>query len=102
MSRLRQIAIHIEEPKSGLYAWVLSERGAKDWTVLSRSTSESDTYHKAMADGLLELQALVKDLRIGPRAGNGTVRPQQPQDERAASGIAGKPGKNYFGFGPAR
>lgn len=114
MARLRHIAVHVEEPKPGRFAWVLSERGVHDWQELDRSASLSERYQQAMAEGLLALQAMVPDLDIGPRgvdepdSMHGGARPPEKQADRAAKGrkrggkTAPAAGKSYFGFGPAR
>ena len=114
MSRLRHIAVHVEEPKPGRFTWVLIERVAQDWQELSRPAALSKSYQKAMAEGLLELQALVPDLDIGPRSEDeppfthDDARSPEKQVDRAAKGqkrgakSAPAAGKSYFGFGPAR
>lgn len=114
MERLRHIAVHVEEPNPGRFAWVLTERGAHDWQELGKATSLAASYHQAMADGLLALQALVPDLDLGPRSVDELASmheearsPEKPAD-RAAKGqkrggkTAPAAGKSYFGFGPAR
>lgn len=114
MANLRHIAVHVEEPKPGRFAWVLSERGAQEWQQLDRSESVAASYQQAMADGLLALQALVPDLNVGPRHIDEPAAPQEdgssPGDEtdpvanRHQRGGEGTPGsgKSYFGFGPVR
>lgn len=114
MARLRHIAVHVEEPKPGRFAWVLSERVAQDWQELNRSAALSESYQQAMADGLLKLQALVPDLDTGPRSldepsfTHEDARSPEKQAGRAAKrqkrGAKRAPaaGKSYFGFGPAR
>ena len=102
MPALRHIAVHVEEPRSGQFVWVLTERSAADWQPLSQSKSPTRSYKVAMADGLLALQELVEDLDLGPR---------EPQDEtagRSSSRAAPRSSSStpttgaYFGFGPAR
>ncbi|KQP49086.1 hypothetical protein [Pseudorhodoferax sp. Leaf274] len=116
MARLRHIAVHVEEPKPGRFAWVLSERGVHDWEELDRSAALSERYQQAMAEGLLALQAMVPDLDIGPRSVDelalasmhDDARPAEKQVDHAAKGqkrggrAAPAAGKSYFGFGPAR
>lgn len=114
MARLRHIAVHVEEPKPGRFAWVLSERGVHDWQELDRSASLSKRYQQAMAEGLLALQAMVPDLDIGPRgvdepdsmhedARSPEKRADRAAKEQKRGGItAPAAGKSYFGFGPAR
>ncbi|MGC3986160.1 MAG: hypothetical protein QM777_16405 [Pseudorhodoferax sp.] len=102
MPALRQIAIHVEEPRSGRFAWVLTERHGADWQPLTRSKSPVRSYQAAMADGLLALQQLVDDLDRGPRAQHDEAK--KPPPSRAAPRPGGTtPAKGaYFGFGPAR
>ncbi|MET1116393.1 MAG: hypothetical protein ABWY08_15785 [Comamonas sp.] len=88
---LRSIAVHVEEPRRGAFAWVLLEReNADTWREIERTQRPAATYRQAMADGLLALQAMIDDLDQGPR-------------EPAQRG-AGQPGgeARFFGFGPAR
>lgn len=91
MARLRHIAVHVEEPKPGRFAWVLSERGEHGWQALDTSAAPRTSYRQAMADGLLALQSLVDDLDAGPRSADGTATEDKPAAARS-----------YFGFGPAR
>lgn len=86
---LRSIAIYVEEPQRGSFAWVLIEREtAETWRELERARRHAPSYREAMADGLLALQAMSEDLDQGPRDSAGP---------RAAGGSA-----QFFGFGPAR
>lgn len=114
--RLRLIAVHVEEPEPQSFLWVLTERNGARWREIGRPDAASSTYKKAMADGLLALQAMVDDLDAGPRArGAGSdAEPAQSAEQIAPeqapapsgpteAGSAQRPGKNaYFGFGPAR
>ena len=114
MARLRHIAVHVEEPKPGRFAWVLTERGAHDWQELDKAVSLAQSYHQAMADGLAALQALVQDLDVGPRSVDEQAsmhedaRSPEKQADRSAKqqkrGEKNAPaaGKSFFGFGPAR
>lgn len=89
---LRSIAVYVEEPKRGSYAWVLIERETADsWRELERAHRPAASYQEAMADGLLALQALSADLDQGPRASAGPRAAGQPGGEA-----------QFFGFGPAR
>ena len=89
---LRSIAIYVEEPKRGSYAWVLIERENADaWREIERAHRHVPSYREAMADGLLALQALADDLEQGPRESGGQRAAGQPGGEA-----------RYFGFGPAR
>lgn len=88
---LRAIAIYVEEPRRGSFAWVLIEReNADTWREIERAHRPADSYQEAMADGLLALQAMSEDLDEGPREAEGQ-RAGQP---------GGQP--RFFGFGPAR
>jgi hypothetical protein len=93
---------------------VLTERSAEGWEYLDRSASPAGSYHQAMADGLLALQALVPDLDVGPRtlgeSAPAREKPSAPEKDAGSaaqehkSGTNSTPavGKSYFGFGPAR
>jgi len=88
MLHLRNIAVHVEEPQRGAFAWVLIERETADtWREIERAHAQAATYREAMADGLLALQAMIEDVDQGPR-------------ESAAPRGAGR--KPFFGFGPVR
>lgn len=114
MAHLRHIAVHVEEPKPGRFTWVLTERGDHEWQELDKSSSHAASYHQAMADGLLALQAIVPDLDVGPRSADEAATtqahatPSDQQADRASRRRAGGAkrvlavGKSYFGFGPAR
>ncbi|MCD2513375.1 hypothetical protein [Comamonas endophytica] len=89
---LRSIAVYVEEPKRGSFAWVLIEReNADTWREIERAHHHADSYHGAMADGLLALQAMTEDLDQGPRESAG---------QRSAGHAGGE--ASFFGFGPAR
>jgi hypothetical protein len=108
MPSLRHIAVYVEEPKPGRFAWVLAELKGRSWRQLERSDAPVGSYKTAMADGLLALQAMVEDLDAGPREGDapelesdaGESDPQEA--ERAAPAKEAAPRKRYFGFGPAQ
>lgn len=103
MAALRHIAVHVEEPRPGRFAWVLSERDQGQWQVLQRCASPEASYRQAMADGLLALQALVPDLEQGPRCTGEGKEPGHARRQHDASPKRTAPaGKAYFGFGPAR
>ncbi|WP_157609124.1 hypothetical protein [Variovorax sp. Root411] len=104
---LRRIAIHVEEPRSGAFEWVLSEadsRSADQWEVLKRARKASATYKASMADGLIALQSLIEDLDTGPRA-PAALEPEPPRRQagkraaRAAEPPAKAAGRTAFGFG---
>ena len=81
---LRQISVHIEEPKAGAFEWVLSEADAEDagnWQPVQRSRRAASTYKAAMADGLVALESLIDDLDKGPRSS--TARDHEPGPETA-------------------
>lgn len=84
---LRRVAIYVEEPEPGWFAWTLAEadEGASNWAQIERAEEWVSSYKEAMAAGLLVLQQLIDDLDIGPR------------DEPPA--IAKKPKSGTFGFG---
>lgn len=85
MTALRSIAVTVEETAPDAFEWVLLERGA-DWSPIRRAKRPVATYAKAMAAGLLALQAMVDDLDAGPREPEADAQPPQ----RATFG---------FGFG---
>ncbi|VTU36177.1 hypothetical protein [Variovorax sp. PBL-E5] len=87
-ARLRRIAVYVDEPEKGWFAWVLIEQqeGFYEWTELDAADEWLGSYQEAMAAGLMALQALTEDLKIGPRA-------------RSAPPPAPKPPAGPFGFG---
>lgn len=103
---LRPIALHIEEPATGDFAWVLIERqGQQAWTEINRATSAVGTYQEAMAAGLAALQGMVDDLNVGPRqpAGRADDAGNAPVDDADATEPRHRAGaKPFFGFGPAQ
>lgn len=101
MTQLREIAVHVEEPRPGRFAWVLSEREREGgrWAELQRASAPVDSYRQAMADGLLALQALVDDLEQGPRKAQAPAGRSRPA---AAPPAAPPRPRGFFGFGPAR
>ncbi|RCW72477.1 hypothetical protein [Pseudorhodoferax soli] len=103
MPALRHIAVHVEEPRSGRFVWVLTERHADDWQPLDRARTAVPSYQRAMAEGLLALQQLVEDLDSGPRAdaGHAAAPPERGRADEAPPKAAPAKG-SYFGFGPAR
>jgi len=108
MQSLRHIAVTVEEPDAGQFAWVLIERLGRTWRELARSDAPVAGYAGAMAEGLLALQSLVDDLEIGPRVGDEDASEKssgevhEPAARKRASDKAPAPGKSFFGFGPAR
>ncbi|WP_296723323.1 hypothetical protein [Variovorax sp.] len=69
MSRLRRIAVFVEEVGAGNYRWVLHEQGgdASEWIELSASPMAYDLWLDAFEDGCAELVRMVPDERNGPR-----------------------------------
>lgn len=103
MPELRHIAIHVEEPTRGGFTWVLTERDADQWHEIERAESPSDSYQRAMADGLWVLQQMVDDLEVGPRGKQAQSARPDRRDASAPPSSAPPPAKSsYFGFGPAR
>ena len=66
MAAFRSIAVTVEESEEGGFIWLLLEHTV-EWTPLKCADRPTKSYAKAMADGLLALQALVTDLDVGPR-----------------------------------
>jgi len=108
MPSLRRIAVYVEEPKPGRFAWVLAELEGRSWRQLEKSGSPVGSYKTAMAEGLLALQAMVEDLDVGPREADAPERESdagesdQQEAKRAAPAKEAAAGKRYFGFGPAQ
>lgn len=105
---LRHIAVSVEEPEPGRFAWVLLEQDARRaWREMERATAGADTYQEAMAQGLQALEARVPDLDRGPRKpGRGGRAPETAATRRKPATPAPKPADNgaqpFFGFGPVR
>ena len=85
MSPLRLISVHVEEPQTAAFVWVLTEQTQGEWRRLSASAHPAATYQAAMAQGLRALEQLIDDIDAGPR---------MP--------AVSKPKNAFFGFGPAR
>jgi len=87
MPPLRRIAVYVDEPEPGWFAWALAEadEGASNWAQIERADEWVGSYKEAMAAGLLVLQQMIDDLDSGPR------------DEAPAP--AKKPKGSAFGFG---
>jgi hypothetical protein len=105
---LRRIAVHVDEPRPGKFEWVLNEASppsSEMWTLLQKSARPVASYQKAMAQGLLALQALVEDLKTGPRASEidlESANDEPPADRRgrkAADLPASQRRRTAFGFG---
>lgn len=85
MPAFRSIAITVAEAEEGGFVWLLLERDV-EWTPLQRAERPTKSYAKAMANGLLALQALIPDLDVRHR-------------ELASEGAPVKREKFGFGFG---
>ena len=66
---LRNIAVYVEEPTPGRFAWVLTESvdDLSVWWELQVGKEWLSSYQHAMAEGLLALQRMIEDLDVGPR-----------------------------------
>ncbi|MGJ7611184.1 MULTISPECIES: hypothetical protein [unclassified Variovorax] len=66
---LRRIAVYVDEPEPGWFAWVLSEadEDLSTWSQIETTDEWLRSYKEAMAAGLVALQAMVGDLDRGPR-----------------------------------
>ena len=66
---LRRIAVFVDEPEPGWFAWSLIEAGEDlaNWSQIDSAEDWLRSYQLAMAAGLLALQAMVGDLDRGPR-----------------------------------
>ena len=104
-STLRRIAVYVDEPADRDFRWVLMEQQGDEagaWAEVRRASSAASTYQRAMADGLLALQALVDDLDSGPRQTQRASRHAKARDSEEDSEAGDAPGKSsFFGFGPA-
>ena len=89
---LRRIAVYVDEPKAGRFAWVLIEASNEQstWEQLEVAGEWWDNYREAMAAGLLALQARIEDLDAGPREAPAKSPSQQPDKH---------PRGARFGFG---
>jgi hypothetical protein len=84
---LRRIAVYVDEPKKGWFAWVLIEQATLGhWLEFQAAEEWVASYREAMAAGLLKLQSLIEDFEAGPR-------------ERDAPPASPKPPAGPFGFG---
>lgn len=66
---LRRIAVYVEEPEPGWFAWTLIEadEDPANWSQIETTDEWVGSYKEAMAAGLVALQAMVGDLERGPR-----------------------------------
>jgi hypothetical protein len=68
-SFLRSIAVTVDEPDPGHFLWVLLEsRTPRDeFRYLSSAARGTDSYERALQDGVDELRRLCRDRGDGPR-----------------------------------
>ena len=110
MQSLRRIAVTVEEPDPGRFAWILIERIGRSWREIDRADATAGHYSAAMSDGLLALEAMTESLALAPRARRpdpaqpGRHVPSRPRrrESRRPAHEDGTIGKAFFGFGPAR
>jgi len=95
MASLRRIAVTVDEIREGRFDWVLMEKDTEshEWKPIRRADSSAATYHEAMAEGLMALQAMVDDLDTGPRGGAAEKPPDEAPEQH---------GGKRFGFGNLR
>jgi len=104
MSSLRSVAVTVLEDSKGAYRWRLVELEEDNWRLLRQQPRAMKTYKAAMAAGLVELQAMVEDLDLGPREEeleSEAERESAPEPE-PASGSDHEEGRKKgaaFGFG---
>jgi hypothetical protein len=57
----QRIAMHVDEPDPGWFAWTLAEadEGASNWAQIERADEWMGSYKEAMAAGLLVLQQMI-------------------------------------------
>ncbi|MFN9470325.1 hypothetical protein [Acidovorax sp.] len=68
-TELRHLAVHVVEPRVGDFRWVLIELTQDHtWSEIEIGKVRVATYKQAMADGLVALEAMVRDLDHGPRS----------------------------------
>lgn len=105
--RLRPLAITVDEPSAGSYRWRIVERVAdsEEWSELQAAPKNFKTYSKAMAAGLVALQALITDLDDGPRDDGKTDAADDAEGKKAEGAEAAeetkRPSGRFFGFGSA-
>ncbi|MDR6453865.1 hypothetical protein [Variovorax paradoxus] len=70
MTRLRRIAVHVDEPDPGHFYWVLMEEGddASEWEERESADEAYDLWLDALHAGVRALEGYATDERIGPRA----------------------------------
>ena len=69
MTHIRRIAVHVDEPDSGRFYWVLMEEGddASQWVELESADRPTDMWIDAFQAGGAALLSYVQDERVGPR-----------------------------------
>lgn len=90
--RLRAISLTVEQHEPGAFRWVLLERRQEEWAELTAAITPDTTYDRAVAEGLVALQMLSKDLTVGPR----DTPLDQGKDESTGKS---KAAQRFFGFG---
>lgn len=82
MSRLRSLAITVDELDPGSYCWSLLEAPADSvaFSVLSTSTISYPSYDAALAAGVEVLRSTCSDLGAGPRSGSTVDGESHPND----------------------
>ena len=70
MNHLRQLSLHIEEPETSEFYWVIleSKEDATVWAQVSAAMHARHTWGDAWAEGVMEYMKFVRDRRVGPRA----------------------------------
>lgn len=68
-TRLRRIAVHVDEPTPGRFYWVLAEQGddASQWKEFASAGSGCEMWLDALHAGVRALESHARDERIGPR-----------------------------------
>ena len=102
MSSLRSVAVTVLEDSKGAYRWRLVELEEDNWRLLRQQPRAMKTYKAAMAAGLVELQAMVEDLDVGPREeelGSEAERESAPAPASGSDHEEGRKKGAAFGFG---
>lgn len=88
---MRRIAVYVDEPEPGWFAWALIEadESLANWSQIETTDEWLGSYKEAMAAGLVALQAIVGDLDRGPRE-------EPPAEAKKSVGTGAGTG---FGFG---
>lgn len=69
MTRIRRIAVHVDEPDPGHFFWVLMEEGddPSQWKELESADEPCEMWLDALQAGVRALEGYALDERIGPR-----------------------------------